>query len=294
MICYSFRGVKNTKIIMKIYAVHITNFKIDGGAMFGVIPKALWQRVVPADDNNLCNWAIRSLLIDTGSHVILVDNGYGDKQDEKFLRHVYLNGGDGLMGGLAKAGYSPEDVTDMVLTHLHSDHCGGGVRRSPDGTGFELVFPNAEYIVSRKQWESAVSPNLRESDSYPPENLIPMRDSGRLRLIDGPMQLCDGVELRIANGHTPGQIIPVVDMGHRKLVFAADLIPSTAHIPLLWNMSYDLDQLQTIAEKSALLEEAAENDYVLMFQHDLETECCTVVRTPKGVRAGDRMKVAEI
>ncbi|MBE0673567.1 MAG: MBL fold metallo-hydrolase [Bacteroidales bacterium] len=279
---------------MKIYAVHITNFKIDGGAMFGVIPKALWQRVVPADDNNLCNWAIRSLLIDTGSRVILVDNGYGDKQDEKFLKHVYLNGGDGLMGGLAKAGYKPEHVTDMVLTHLHSDHCGGGVRRSPDGKGFELVFPNAEYIVSRKQWESAVSPNLRESDSYPPENLIPMRDSGRLKLIDGPMQLCQGVELRIANGHTPGQIIPVVDMGHRKLVFAADLIPSTAHIPLLWNMSYDLDQLQTIAEKSALLEEAAENDYVLMFQHDLETECCTVVRTPKGVRAGDRMKVADI
>ena len=279
---------------MKIYPVHITNFKIDGGSMFGVIPKALWQRVVPADENNLCNWAIRSVLIDTGSRVILVDNGYGDKQSEKFFRHVHLNGGDGLIGGLAKAGYRPEDVTDMILTHLHSDHCGGGVRRRADGAGYELVFPNAQYIVSRQQWESAVNPNLREADSYPEENLIPMLESGRLKLIDGPMQLCDGVELRIVNGHTPGQIIPVVDMGGRKLVFAADLIPSTAHIPLLWNMSYDLDQLLTISEKQALLEEAVANDYVLMFQHDLDTECCTVVRTEKGIRAGARFKVLDM
>ncbi len=275
---------------MKIYPVHITNFKIDGGAMFGVVPKALWQRVVPADENNRCDWAIRSLLIDTGSRVILVDNGYGDKQDEKFFSHVYLHGGDGLIGGLAKAGYRPEDVTDMVLTHLHSDHCGGGVRRSPDGTGYELVFPNADYIVSRRQWEWAMNPNLREADAYLEENLIPMRDSGRLKLIDGAMQLCDGVELRIVSGHTPGQIIPVVDLGDRKLVFAADLIPSAAHIPLLWNMSYDIDQLLTISEKSALLAEALAGNYVLMFQHDLTTECCTVVDTPKGIRAGKKLR----
>lgn len=278
---------------MKIYPVHITNFKIDGGAMFGVVPKALWQRVVPADENNRCDWAIRSLLIDTGSRVILVDNGYGDKQDEKFFSHVYLHGGDGLIGGLAKAGYKPENVTDMVLTHLHSDHCGGGVRRSPDGTGYELVFPNADYIVSRQQWEWAMNPNLREADAYLEENLIPMRDSGRLKLIDGAMQLCDGVELRIVSGHTPGQIIPVVDLGDRKLVFAADLIPSAAHIPLLWNMSYDIDQLLTISEKSALLDEALAGNYVLMFQHDLTTECCTVVDTPKGIRAGERLRAQD-
>ncbi len=275
---------------MKIYPVHITNFKIDGGAMFGVVPKTMWQRVMPADENNLCNWAIRSMLIDTGTRVILVDNGYGDKQDEKFFRYVYLNGGDGLIGGLAKAGYKPEDVTDMVLTHLHSDHCGGGVKRGSGGTGYELVFPNAEYIVSRRQWEWAINPNIREADAYLGENLLPMRDSGRLRLIDGPMQLCEGVELRIVSGHTPGQIIPVADFNGRKVVFTADLIPSTAHIPLLWNMSYEIDPLLTIAEKTALLEEAVENDYVLMFQHDLETECCTVERTPKGVRAGKKLR----
>jgi len=275
---------------MKIYPVHITNFKIDGGAMFGVVPKTMWQRVMPADENNLCNWAIRSMLIDTGTRVILVDNGYGDKQDEKFFRYVYLNGGDGLIGGLAKAGYKPEDVTDMVLTHLHSDHCGGGVKRGSGGTGYELVFPNAEYIVSRRQWEWAINPNIREADAYLEENLLPMRDSGRLRLIDGPMQLCEGVELRIVSGHTPGQIIPVVDFNGRKVVFTADLIPSSAHIPLLWNMSYEIDPLLTIAEKTALLEEAVDNDYVLMFQHDLETECCTVERTPKGIRAGKKLR----
>jgi glyoxylase-like metal-dependent hydrolase (beta-lactamase superfamily II) len=282
--------VQKYEEIMKIYPVHITNFKIDGGAMFGVVPKALWQRVVPADENNRCDWAIRSLLIDTGSRVILVDNGYGDKQDEKFFTHVYLHGGDGLIGGLAKAGYRPEDVTDMVLTHLHSDHCGGGVKRSVDGTGYELVFPNADYIVSRQQWEWAMNPNLREADSYLEENLIPMRDSGRLKLIDGAMQLCEGVELRIVSGHTPGQIIPVVDLGDRKLVFAADLIPSAAHIPLLWNMSYDIDQLLTISEKSALLNEALAGNYVLMFQHDLTTESCTVIDTPKGIRVGERLR----
>jgi glyoxylase-like metal-dependent hydrolase (beta-lactamase superfamily II) len=279
---------------MKIYPIHITNFRIDGGAMFGVVPKALWSRVVTADDNNLVNWAIRSLLIDTGSRLILVDNGYGDKLSEKYLRHVHLNGGDGLVGGLAKAGYRPEDVTDMLLTHLHSDHCGGGVRRGAGGTGYELVFPNADYIVSRLQWEWAINPNLREADSYLSENLLPMQESGRLRLIDEPMQLCDGVELRIAYGHTPGQIIPVVDLGDRKLVFAADLIPTTYHIPLLWNMSYDLDQLKTIEEKSALLEEAAENNYVLMFQHDLETECCTVARTEKGISVDRRFTINDL
>lgn len=279
---------------MKIHAVHITNFRIDGGAMFGVVPKALWSRVVAADAGNLCNWAIRSLLIDTGSRVILVDNGYGDKQDEKFFRHVHLNGGDGLIGGLAKAGYRPEDVTDMVLTHLHSDHCGGGVRRAAGGNGYELVFPNAQYIVSRRQWEWAVNPNLREADSYPPENLLPMPESGRLTLLDEPGMLCEGVELRMVHGHTPGQIIPVVDLGDRKLVFAADLIPSSAHMPLLWNMSYDLDQLKTIDEKRALLEEAADNGYVIMFQHDLDTECCTVVRTEKGVRVDGRFKINDL
>lgn len=261
--------------------------------MFGVVPKALWSRVIPADDNNLCNWAIRSLLIDTGSRVILVDNGYGDKQDEKYFRHVHLNGGDGLIGGLRKAGYRPEDITDMLLTHLHSDHCGGGIRRRTDG-GYETVFPNADYIVSRRQWEWAINPNIREADSYLEENLLPMQHSGRLRLIDGPMQLYDGIELRIADGHTPGQIIPVIGWGRRKLVFAADLIPSVAHIPLLWNMSYDLDQLKTIEEKKTLLEETVENDYVLMFQHDPDTECCTVTRTPKGIRAAEKMKVEDV
>ncbi len=229
---------------MKLFPIHISNFMIDGGAMFGVVPKALWQRKYPADENNLCNWALRSLLADTGERLILVDNGYGDKQDEKFFSHVHLNGGYGLEGALSRAGYRPDQVTDMVLTHLHSDHCGGGVKWNSDRTSYELSFPNATYWVSRRQWDWAIDPNVREADAYLDENLLPMQESGQLRFVeDSPFELAPGFSLRMYNGHTDGQLIPFIQYQGRTLVFTADLIPSLAHVPLKYNMSYDIHPL---------------------------------------------------
>jgi len=279
---------------MKIHPIHITNFKIDGGAMFGVIPKVLWNRVYPADGNNLCNWALRSILVDTEGRVILVDNGYGDKQDDKFFSHVHLNGGDGLEGALKKAGYDFEDITDVLLTHLHADHCGGGVKRNANLSGFELTFPNAIYWVSLAQWELAVNPNIREADAFLEENLLPMMDSGHLKFIDEETELYPGISLRIMNGHTPGQIIPVIDYNGKIIVYAADLIPSTAHIPLVWNMSYDTNPLITMDEKKKLLEECLEKKYFLFFQHDIQTQCCTLQQTQKGIRADKKFDFSEI
>lgn len=261
--------------------------------MFGVIPKGLWSRRSVADENNMINIALRSLVIDTGDQVILIDNGWGDKQDEKFFRHVYLNGGDGLVEGLAKAGYGTADITDVLLTHLHADHCGGGVRWNSDRTGYELTFPDADYIVSREQWEWALGGNIREAGAYPEENLLPMMESGRLKFIDEG-ELLPGVTLRMVNGHTPGQLIPIIDYKGTRIVFAADLIPTVAHIPLLWNMSYDLDQLATIREKESLLRESLDNNYTLFFEHDLEIECCTLKETPGGIREDRTFTLQEL
>lgn len=278
---------------MKIKSLHISNFRVDGGAMFGVIPKGLWSRRSVADENNMINIALRSLVIEFGDQVILIDNGWGDKQDEKFFRHVHLNGGDGLVDGLAKVGYGTEDITVVLLTHLHADHCGGGVKRSSDRSGYELTFPNADYLVSREQWEWALGGNIREAGSYPEENLLPMLESGRLKFIDEG-ELFPGLSLRMVNGHTPGQLIPLIDYKETKIIFVADLIPTVAHIPLLWNMSYDLDQLATIREKESLLKESLDNNYILFFEHDLDIECCTLKETPGGIREERTFALHEI
>ncbi|MGC9469906.1 MAG: MBL fold metallo-hydrolase [Bacteroidales bacterium] len=270
---------------MELFPIHITNFKVDGGAMFGVVPKMLWERKYPADENNLCNWALRSILAVENDRVILVDNGYGDKQDKKFFSHVQLNGGYGLEGALARAGYTPEQVTDMVLTHLHSDHCGGGVKRKEGGKGYEMTFPGATYLVSRRQWEWAMAPNVREADAYPEENLLPMMESGQLQFVeDAEYELVPGFRLKMYHGHTEGQLIPFIRYRNRTLVFMADLIPSVAHIPLKYNMSYDVYPMKMLEEKEAFLKEAVENGYVLFFQHDLYHECCILEKGPKGIR----------
>lgn len=279
---------------MKVFPIHITNFRLDGGAMFGVIPKSLWSKRYPVDENNLINMSLRSILIDNGENIVLVDNGYGDKQGEKFFRHTYLNGGDGLINAISKAGYSPEDITDVLLTHLHSDHCGGGVKMNSSGSAYELTFPNADYWVSRTQWEWAINPNIREASSYLEENLLPMMDSGHLRFVDDEGELFKGVELRIVNGHTPGQLIPIIDYKETRIVFGADLIPTMAHIPLLWNMSYDIDQLATIDEKKSLLKESLDKGYVLFFEHDVNVECCTLQNSPKGIREDRVLKISEL
>ena len=252
--------------------------------MFGVVPKVIWQKRYPANDDNLCNFAIRSLLIDTGDRKILIDNGYGEKQGKKYFRHLYLNGGHGLAGALKKAGLVEGDITDMVLTHLHSDHCGGGVKWNSSRTGYELTFPGARYLVSHQQWDWAVNPNVREADSYLDENLHPMLESGKLDFIDCDTELCPGVMLRLFHGHTAGQIIPLVQYEGRILVFAADLIPTSVHIPVKYNMAYDVRPLVTMREKESFLREALENRYILFFQHDLYVECCNLEDSEKGIR----------
>jgi glyoxylase-like metal-dependent hydrolase (beta-lactamase superfamily II) len=279
---------------MKVSPIHISNFMLDGGAMFGVIPKSLWSRKYPSNENNLINMSLRSLLVDNGEHLILIDNGYGDKQGEKFFKHTYLNGGEGLINGIEKAGYKPEDITDVFLTHLHSDHCGGGVSRNESGTGFELTFPNADYRVSRSQWEWAINPNIREASSFLEENLLPMMDSGHLRFVDNDGKLFKGFSVRTVNGHTPGQLIPIIDYKDTRIVFGADLIPTMAHIPLLWNMSYDIDQLATIEEKKSLVKECLDNNYIIFFEHDAYVECCTLKDTPKGVMGDKTLEISDL
>ncbi|MCX6322033.1 MAG: MBL fold metallo-hydrolase [Bacteroidia bacterium] len=279
---------------MKLQLFNISNFKVDGGAMFGVVPKVLWSKVYSSDENNLIVLTLRSLVIETDKHVILVDTGWGDKQDEKFFRHVYLHGGEGLTEGLSRRGYKPEDITDVVLTHLHADHCGGGVKRNEGGAGYELTFPEATYHVSRTQWEWAVKNNVREADSFLDENIIPIMDSGHLNLVDEEGELFPGFSVKICYGHTPGLMIPVIKYKDKTLVYTGDLIPTVAHIPVIWNMSYDIESLKTIEEKEKILEEALNGGYILVFQHDEYIECCTLEMTSKGIRAKEKFDFKEI
>jgi glyoxylase-like metal-dependent hydrolase (beta-lactamase superfamily II) len=279
---------------MKIDLFNIASFKVDGGAMFGVVPKVLWSRVYAADENNLISLPLRSLIIETGDRVILVDTGWGDKQDEKFFRHVHLHGGEGLIQGLKNRGYKPEDITDVFLTHLHADHCGGGVRKSETGKGFELTFPEATYHVNRTQWEWAVKNNLREADSFLEENILPIEQSGHLNLVDEEEELFPGFSVLFCYGHTPGLMIPVIRYNDKTLVYTGDLIPTSAHIPLIWNMSYDIESLKSIDEKLKLLNKALEENYILVFQHDKDVECCNLEMTQKGIKAKEKFLLSEI
>jgi len=269
---------------MKLYPIETGNLKLDGGAMFGVVPKVLWQKVYPCDEQNLCNWAMRCLLIVDGDRKILIDNGIGNKQDEKWLSHYYLNGDATLEDSLMKAGYRPEDITDMIITHMHFDHCGGSVKWNADRSGFELAFPNAMYWTSRQQFEWATQPNRREEASYLKENILPIQESGRLRLIEEEGEFIPNIMFRLYNGHTEGQLIPHINYHGRTVVFMADLMPSAAHIPMPWIMAYDTRPLDTLKDKERFYEEALRENYILFLEHDLYNEACTLVSTPKGVR----------
>lgn len=278
---------------MKLHLFNIANFKVDGGAMFGVIPKALWSRVYPADESNLIVLSLRSLIVETDGHVVLIDTGWGYKQDDKFFRHVHQHGGEGLIQGLENRGYRAEDITDVFLTHLHADHCGGGVVRNSSGS-YELTFPNAKYHISRTQWEWAVKNNLREEDAYLEENILPIKQSGHLNLIEKEAELFPGFSFMICYGHTPGLMIPLIKYENKTIVFTGDLIPTAAHIPLIWNMSYDIESLKTIEEKEKLLKKALDENYVLLFQHDYLIECCNVGLTPKGIRMNQKFRFKDI
>jgi glyoxylase-like metal-dependent hydrolase (beta-lactamase superfamily II) len=279
---------------MKIDLFNIASFLIDGGAMFGVIPKLLWSRVYSVDENNLIMLTLRSLVVETDGHIILVDTGWGDKQDEKFFRHVHLHGGEGLIEGLKNRGYKPEDITDVFLTHLHADHCGGAVKRNSSGSGYELTFPDATYHVSRTQWEWAAKNNLREADSFLEENILPIQQSGHLNLVDEECDLFPGFSFRLCYGHTPGLMIPIIRYKDKTIVYTGDLIPTVAHLPIIWNMSYDIESLKSIDEKEMMLREALEGNYIFVFQHDEKTECCNLGMTSKGIRAKDKFRFSEI
>ncbi|MCX6255606.1 MAG: MBL fold metallo-hydrolase [Bacteroidia bacterium] len=279
---------------MKLHLFNIANFRVDGGAMFGVVPKVLWSRVYSSDENNLIVLTLRSLVVETGGHLILVDTGWGDKQDEKFFRHVHLHEGEELLQGLNNRGYKSEDITDVFLTHLHADHCGGGVKRKKGGNGFELTFRNATYHVSRTQWEWASKNNIREADAFLEENILPIEQSGHLNLVDEEEELFPGFSVMMCYGHTPGLMIPIIKYKDKTLVYTGDLIPTVAHIPVIWNMSYDIESLKTIEEKEKLLIEALDGGYILVFQHDEHTECCNLEMTPKGIRAKEKFDFKEI
>ena len=279
---------------MKLYTIDTGYFKLDGGAMFGVVPKVLWSRTNPADDKNLCPWAMRSLLIEEGNRLILVDNGIGDKQDDKFLRHYYLHGDVNLNLSLKIHGFSPDDITDVFLTHLHFDHCGGSVKWNNDRSGFEMAFKNAKYWSNKKHWDHALNANYREKSSFLEDNIIPIKESGHLNFIEREGEYLDFMSVLFVDGHTESQMIPQIQYKDKNIVFAADLLPSTGHIPLAYVMGYDTQPLKTLDEKAVFLLEAADNKSIIFLQHDNYNECCTVKRSPKGVVLDEVFKLSEI
>jgi glyoxylase-like metal-dependent hydrolase (beta-lactamase superfamily II) len=262
--------------------------------MFGVVPKVIWSKSYPYDENNLCNWSMRCLLIVDGDRKILIDCGIGEKQPEKFLANYHLNGEETLDSSLSVHGYSADDITDVILTHLHFDHAGGAVKWNAERTGYELTFKNATFHTSRRQWEWATSPNNREKASFLKENILPIKELGRLELIDQDTDLFPGVSVRLFHGHTDGQVIPFIRHGDRTVVYMADMLPSVAHIPLPWVMSYDTRPLLTLKEKEPFMLEAARNGYILFLEHDIRYECCTVEETEKGIRLKQTGSLAEM
>jgi len=279
---------------MQLHALNTGNLKLDGGAMFGVVPKIMWSKLYPCDDNNLCNWTMRCLLIVDGDRKILIDTGIGTKQSEKFFSNYYLNGDSDLDKSLALHGFTVDDITDVILTHLHFDHCGDAIRWNSDKTDYIATFKNATYYIGRKQWDWATNPNNREKASFLKENILPIREKGRLQLIDQDCELFPGISVRLFYGHTEGQVIPFINYNGKTVVFMADLLPSAAHIPLPYVMSYDTRPLITLEEKEKFLKEAAVKNFILFFEHDLYNECCTVMETEKGVRMKEAFSLVDL
>lgn len=282
-----------TKSDMKIYSIHAGNFMLDGGAMFGVVPKSMWQKLNPPDDNNMCNWAMRCLLIQHEGRLVLIDNGMGDKQDEKFFGHYFLNGDNSLEKSLSTNGFTKDDITDVFLTHLHFDHCGGSIVR--ENGELKTAFKNAKYWSHSRHWQWATVPNAREKASFLTENILPIRDSGQLRFVDAHQsEFPSFIEVRLAFGHTEAMMLPQFQYKGKTVLYMADLLPSVAHIPLPYVMAYDMQPLVTLQEKQSYLQEAAENNYVLFLEHDAVNECCTVQMTEKGVRVKEVLELKDI
>ncbi|MBS1638043.1 MAG: MBL fold metallo-hydrolase [Bacteroidetes bacterium] len=279
---------------MQLYSINTGHFKLDGGAMFGVVPKSIWNRSNPADENNMCSWAMRCLLIQDGKRLILVDNGMGDKQDAKFFGYYYLHGDDTLEKSLAKYGFGMDDITDVFLTHLHFDHCGGSIKYNSDRTKLEPAFKNATYWSNEKHWEWAVNPNPREKASFLKENILPIQESGQLKFVDVSKEFIPGFSINEVNGHTEAMMLPVLSYKNTTVAYMADLIPSTGHIPLPYVMGYDVRPLNTLKEKEALLKQAAQNNWALFFEHDPAMECCSLEQTERGIRLKEHFSLESI
>jgi len=278
---------------MKLYSIETGYFKLDGGAMFGVVPKSMWQKLNPPDENNLCTWSMRCLLIEDENRLILVDTGIGNKQDAKFFSHYYLHGDDTIEKSLSKYGFTKDDITDVILTHLHFDHCGGSIERV--GDTLVPAFKNATYWSNEKHWQWATEPNDREKASFLKENILPIQESGQLKFIATPeknslltelgaINFSENITIRFANGHTDEMMLPQIKYKNQTIVYMADLLPSIGHIPLPYVMAYDMFPLTTLMEKKIFLEEAVSKKYILFFEHDPIHECCTLQRTEKGIK----------
>ncbi len=280
---------------MKLHTIETGHFKLDGGAMFGVVPKTLWNKLNPADENNMISLAMRCLLIEDGKRLILIDNGIGSKQDAKFFSYYYLHGRATLDDSLKAAGFSKDDITDMVLTHLHFDHCGGSIEWNADRTAYRTAFPNATYWIGAEQWNDAMNPNPREKASFLKENILPIQESGQLKLVNAGDCVYEHMELRFSNGHTQGMMHPLIHYKGYKILYLADMIPTQAHIPVPYVMGYDVRPLDTMSEKTAVLAEAAANDkMILFFEHDPLHEACTVEQTDKGIRRKTLIDIKEL
>ncbi|MEP7236867.1 MAG: MBL fold metallo-hydrolase [Ferruginibacter sp.] len=297
---------------MKLYSINTGYFKLDGGAMFGVVPKSIWTKLNPADENNMCSWALRCLLIEDEGRLILIDNGMGDKQDAKFFGHYYLHGDDTLDKSLAQHGFTKDDITDVFLTHLHFDHCGGSIVR--EGDKLVPAFKNATYWSNGAHWLWATEPNAREKASFLKENILPIQESGQLKFLNVSGESSDvnavvaerslltthdsrltaNFSFFTVSGHTDSMMLPKINYKGKTIVFMADLLPSAAHIPLPYVMAYDMFPLTTLNEKKLFLTEAQQNDYVLFFEHDPLIECCNLQMTEKGIRVNETFKLGDV
>lgn len=279
---------------MELYSINTGHFKLDGGAMFGVVPKSIWNRTNPADENNLCSWAMRCLLVKDGNRLILIDNGMGNKQNDKFFGFYYLHGNDTLDLSLAKYGFSKDDITDVFLTHLHFDHCGGSIEYNADKTKLKPAFKNAKYWCAQKHWDWAVNPNPREKASFLKENILPIQESGQLNFVDATKEFIPNFSIYEANGHTEAMLLPLIKYKDTTIAFMADLIPSVGHLPIPYVMGYDVRPLNTLTEKNYILNEAVKNNWTLFFEHDPINECCSLIETEKGIRANEMFKIEEL
>lgn len=261
--------------------------------MFGVVPKSIWQKLNPADANNLCTWAMRCLLIEDGNRLILIDTGMGDKQDVRFFSYYEPHGESNLLSSIHKVGFSPAEITDVLLTHLHFDHCGGAVKYGSNGS-LELTFPNATYWSNEAHWSWATNPNAREKASFLKENIMPIQESGHLKFwpLSGKSPF-DNVDVLLVDGHTEKMMLPKIRYHNQTLIYLADLVPSVGHVPIPYVMGYDVRPLLTMEEKSPVLREAADQGYLLLFEHDPVNECATVAHTEKGARMAQKGKLRE-